>query len=158
MNKQEFLDILRKSLEGEVAPNIIEQNIKYYDQYISSHSDTTDKDVFKELGDPRLIARTIIETDRIAKQKGYAQGNRYDNSSTNHNQTDDDNMKSTSFTRPKSIFSSIKWYHKLEVLLVIFILLSILYLIGRLFVKLFVLFGIPLLFILVIYILFRKRQ
>ena len=32
--------------------------------------------LLNELGDPRLIAKTIIETDKIAKEKGKSTDNR----------------------------------------------------------------------------------
>ena len=34
MDRDEFLRTLREALSGEVAPNIIEENIRYYDAYI----------------------------------------------------------------------------------------------------------------------------
>ena len=35
MNKEEFLRRLRQALAGDVPPGVIEENIRYYDSYIS---------------------------------------------------------------------------------------------------------------------------
>ncbi len=39
MKKQEFLNILQESLEGEVKPGIIADNIAYYNQFIQAEMD-----------------------------------------------------------------------------------------------------------------------
>ena len=66
MDKKEFMDILRQSLQGEVDDNIIEQNIRFYNEYISSQRGKNESEVIKEIGDPRLIAKTIIETAKAS--------------------------------------------------------------------------------------------
>ena len=38
MNKEEFLRRLRQALAGDVPPSVIEENIRYYDSYISGGS------------------------------------------------------------------------------------------------------------------------
>lgn len=64
MSKQEFLQGLRAALEGEVSPSAIQENTRYYDGYIESEvrAGKREEDVIEEIGDPRLIARTIIDT------------------------------------------------------------------------------------------------
>ena len=37
MKKNEFLDILNQSLDGEIRPDKIKQNIDYYNQYIGNN-------------------------------------------------------------------------------------------------------------------------
>ena len=63
MTKIEFLDTLRKALNGQVPPEIISENLTYYESYISDEMrrGRTETEVLDELGDPRLIARTIID-------------------------------------------------------------------------------------------------
>lgn len=43
---------------------MVEDNVRYYQNYISQEiaSGKSEKEVLEELGDPRLIARTIIDT------------------------------------------------------------------------------------------------
>ena len=64
MNKGEFLEGLHNSLSGEVPPSVVQENLRYYDEYIRTEiqKGRSEADVMAELGDPRLIARTIIDT------------------------------------------------------------------------------------------------
>ena len=62
MSRQEFLQRLRDTLTGEVPGNVIEENIRYYDDYIrteTAHGQSEDE-VTGAIGDPRLIAKTIM--------------------------------------------------------------------------------------------------
>lgn len=65
MSKQEFLDRLKSALNGRVAPGLVVENINYYEDYINMEirKGKTEEEVLKLLGDPRLIARTIIDTN-----------------------------------------------------------------------------------------------
>lgn len=64
MNKQEFINRLRAALNGRVAPNLVIENVNYYEDYINTEmrKGKSEADVLSALGEPRLIARTIIET------------------------------------------------------------------------------------------------
>jgi uncharacterized membrane protein len=157
MDKQEFLEILRHSLSGEVNPEVIDQNIKYYDQYISSRSVEEEERILEELGNPRLIARTIIETDKIAKQKGKFHGNqsKYSDYYTEE-QEGDNNQKRTGYGS-NLFFTNIKWYHKLIVALVLITVIIILVLIGRIIIGFLFAFGIPIILLLLLMALFRRR-
>ena len=64
MTKYEFLNDLKASLIGNVSGQIINENMQYYDEYIAGEvrKGKTEAEVLNELGDPRLIARTIIDT------------------------------------------------------------------------------------------------
>lgn len=64
MEKQEFLERLQVSLNGKVAPETVTDTLSYYEEYINTEIQTgkTEDEVMSALGDPRLIARTIVET------------------------------------------------------------------------------------------------
>lgn len=64
MNKQEFLDRLRLALSGRIPAAQIEGTIGYYLDYINTEvrKGRSEEEVLQTLGDPRLIARTIIQT------------------------------------------------------------------------------------------------
>ncbi len=64
MTKQEFMERLRLSLNGKVSSSLVEDNLQYYEDYINTEirKGTSESDVMERLGDPRLIARTIVET------------------------------------------------------------------------------------------------
>lgn len=66
MGKQEFLEQLKHSLNGSVSPALVMENIQYYEDYINMEirKGRSEEDVLSSLGDPRLIARTILETNQ----------------------------------------------------------------------------------------------
>lgn len=61
MNKSEFLRILRENLNLSLEKDAINEQLDYYDKYISDEikKGRTEREVLDELGDPRLIAKTI---------------------------------------------------------------------------------------------------
>lgn len=64
MEKQEFLDKLRTALNGRIPTFQVTENVNYYDDYINTEvrKGRTSEEVMRSLGDPRLIAKTIIQT------------------------------------------------------------------------------------------------
>ena len=63
MTKKQFLEELKTSLEGMVSPMVVQQNMNYYENYISEQirNGKSEQDVLNELGNPRLIAKSIID-------------------------------------------------------------------------------------------------
>lgn len=68
MSKQEFLDGLRAALAGRMGASLIAENVNYYDDYINTQvrMGRGESDVVRELGDPRLIAKSIAEANKHA--------------------------------------------------------------------------------------------
>lgn len=64
MTKYEFLKELREALEGQVPVSEIEDSISYYRDYFSRQEaeGRMEREILEELGSPRLIAKSIIET------------------------------------------------------------------------------------------------
>lgn len=64
MNKSKFLEGLKEALQGEVSVAEINNQLLYYERYIDGEmkKGRTEKEIVEQLGAPRLIARTIIET------------------------------------------------------------------------------------------------
>lgn len=62
MIKQEFLDILRMALSGRVSAKTVEENVSFYEEYINSkvRIGQSEEIVLSKLGDPRLLAKSII--------------------------------------------------------------------------------------------------
>lgn len=94
MNKIEFLQQLREALVTDLSSRTVEENIRYYSQYISDEErkGRTEEEILNELGDPWLIAKTIINTG-VPEEK-----NVYDSSENNDyqgygRQSDYDGMK-----------------------------------------------------------------
>ncbi|MCR5626824.1 MAG: DUF1700 domain-containing protein [Lachnospiraceae bacterium] len=64
MTKYEFLNDLKTALYDNVSGQVISENMEYYESYIDGEirNGKTEAQVMEMLGDPRLIARTIIDT------------------------------------------------------------------------------------------------
>ncbi len=65
MTKQEFLKVLQTSLNGKISDAQVADHLRYYEEYINNEirSGRSEQDVMSSLGDPRLIARTIVATE-----------------------------------------------------------------------------------------------
>lgn len=74
MNRVEFIRQLRIALSGSVNFSIVEENIRYYEDYIDMEirKGKSEEQVLAELGNPRLIAKTIIETNKTAETENTA--------------------------------------------------------------------------------------
>ncbi|MCQ2512285.1 MAG: DUF1700 domain-containing protein [Lachnospiraceae bacterium] len=74
MGKNEFLTVLRGQMTGRIPTSEVNSQLEYYLAYIDSQvaKGMSEEQVVEELGDPRLIAKTLIEsTDRAAEAAGY---------------------------------------------------------------------------------------
>lgn len=74
MDKQKFLEELKQTLAGEVDSRVIAENVAYYNDYIMTRlrRGAQEDEVLSELGDPRLLAKTIIETSSDAQYHARA--------------------------------------------------------------------------------------
>jgi len=72
MTKQDFMEKLRLALTGKVPGNVITENLQYYEDYINTEirKGKSEEEVLAALGDPRLIARTIITASTQADAAG----------------------------------------------------------------------------------------
>lgn len=83
MTRQEFLQELRIALQGEVNQAAINEHIRYYEGYIveESRKGKSEEEVIAQLGNPRLIAKTLIDT---TEQFGSAKSEEYYSESYSH--------------------------------------------------------------------------
>jgi hypothetical protein len=67
---------LRRALNRELEEREVEENIRYYDEYIRGQmaQGHTEAEVLAQLGDPRLIARTILQVDEGREETGREYG------------------------------------------------------------------------------------
>ena len=74
MNKKEFLDILNEQLSGQMPEGTVSSHIQYYRNYIEEQRRTgrSEDDILSELGDPRLIARTLLDTESVGSSRSYS--------------------------------------------------------------------------------------
>lgn len=106
MKREEFLVSFREALTGVVPENVIQENMIYYQNYIESQmrEGRIEDDILKELGNPRLLAKTIIESNKFAMQ-GESQGGFY-SSDDNEEQYKDDSLKHENQSRGSRLY---KW-------------------------------------------------
>ena len=66
--------MLRRDLNGDVPSAVVEENIRYYDSYITDevNKGRWEEEVIAEIGDPRLIAKNIEETTEGAGAQGVS--------------------------------------------------------------------------------------
>lgn len=76
MTKQEFLDKLRAALGNDLSGPVIQENVNYYNSYISEEvrKGKTEEEVTAELGDPWVIAQTIIDSVDNRRNPGDTPG------------------------------------------------------------------------------------
>ena len=80
MNRTEFIDKMRAALTGNVNHNKIEENIRFYHDYIDMvvKKGRDEQEVVSGMGDPRLIAKTIIEANKAAGDGSAEENTIYD--------------------------------------------------------------------------------
>lgn len=121
MDRGEFLSVLRESLEGFIPMDEVEENITYYRNYFEE-AGQSDKEVIRELGDPRLIARTIIDAYKASKgpmADYYTEQARSEYSREHSGQPDDAEGTYYQFGR------EIKWYERIFFWAVVLLILGV---------------------------------
>lgn len=83
MNRGEFLEILRSQLSGQMHEGKVAAHVRYYEDYIQSQvrGGRSEEEVLAELGDPRLIAKTLLDTDTDTGNGNYEEYSTYSDSS-----------------------------------------------------------------------------
>lgn len=63
MTREEFLKKLKEALENDLSGRIVQENVSYYESYIIEEirKGRAESEVIEELGDPWVIARSIID-------------------------------------------------------------------------------------------------
>lgn len=79
MDRYEFLSALRAALNGKVPATTVEDNVRYYEEYIEVQlrQGKSEEEALAALGDPRLLARTIVEANKYAENAETYGGDEY---------------------------------------------------------------------------------
>ena len=82
MTKDEYLQRLEESLQGEVSDYEMADSLSYYSTYIKDEMSLgkSEEEVVETLGDPRLTARSIIDARGEKEMEQREQGNYYNSS------------------------------------------------------------------------------
>lgn len=134
MVKKEFLDILRESLAGNVPASEVEENIRYYKDYIENEAES-EEEALKQLGDPHLIARTIIDSFKASKgpmADFYTEQarNEYSNSVFDEDADSSEDNDNIEYKYKAEFGHKMKWYEKLVLILFAIGIISLVLFIG----------------------------
>lgn len=154
MQKTEFLQELKEALEGEVSVGVIQENVGYYHNYISQEAakGRTEDEIIEELGGPRIIARTIMDSSEAAGESGGSSGTRY---SENTARNDNDAPRSAMNSHYMDLS---KWYWKFLLVAVLIVVLVLVFtLVGGIF-SLFFRFAGPIMLIWLVFTFFRGMR
>ena len=132
MDRNEFVSTLRAVLTGEVPASVVEDNVRYYDAYISQEiaGGKSEKEVLEMLGDPRLIARTIIDTQGQGSgnsgsyEYSYAQEDPEQNKGF-HAELNEDGGVDLKYRH----FNLNTWYGRLLITIILIVVLSLVFMI-----------------------------
>ncbi|MBP3338412.1 MAG: DUF1700 domain-containing protein [Lachnospiraceae bacterium] len=112
--KSQFLKSLYDALQGSMTKEQIYSHIQYYNEYIDKEMEKgfSEKEVVEKLGNPRLIAKTIMETEKTG-------GNYYNESTAS--EPAGIGTKQGIFSKLKKIITTI------AIVLVVFLVLRFLF-------------------------------
>lgn len=79
MDKRAFMEKLQRALAGGLNSIQVADNMRYYQDYIESEirKGRSEADVLEQLGDPRLLAKSIIEANKRGGES-YGSNREYD--------------------------------------------------------------------------------
>lgn len=79
MDKREFIEKLQRTLAGGLNSSLVADHVRYYQDYIDSEirKGKSEKEVLESLGDPRLLAKSIIEANKHTGES-YGSNREYD--------------------------------------------------------------------------------
>lgn len=94
MDKREFMERLQRTLAGGLNSSQVADHVRYYQTYIDSEirKGRSEKEVLESLGDPRLLAKSIIEANKHAGES-YGSNREYDEEFTDYTKTKNKNSE-----------------------------------------------------------------
>lgn len=75
MSKYEFLNELRSYLNEQLPAAEVSQHVDYYRSYIDGEvgRGRSEADVLNELGDPRIVGKSVIDSAKFSGHAGHSQ-------------------------------------------------------------------------------------
>ena len=131
MRREEFLHGLEASLSGNVPPSVVRENLRYYDDYTRTELEKgrAEAEVMEELGEPRLIARTIMDATPGAEEGAYEEYHPYGSyarsASGRSGDADEGAGDSGRFRETIRYYDLSKWYWKLLAVVVVIAVFTI---------------------------------
>lgn len=130
MTKREFINILNDELKNSLDNDNLKKQLDYYDNYISTEVENGKKEVevLSELGDPRLIAKTIKQVNgdnMISDDTSYNDNYSKHNYNNSHSNTSNKNTNSNYYITNFGALGCIVFF-----LIFLFIIVFVLRLLG----------------------------
>lgn len=149
MDRLEFLEKLTEALEQDLDSRTVQENVQYYDQYITDEikNGKSENEVIDMLGDPWIIARTVIDAGTGQRQEEYV----YE---TPQNRQERQESAGSSF----KVFAFDVWWKKLLLILCIVGVVMLVFAIVSGIVSLIAPILIPVLIIAILLRLLRGRR
>lgn len=118
MNRQTFLNELKESLQEHLSDGEVANNLRYYSEYIDAQINLgrDEGNVLRDLGDPRLLAKTIIATAKSTENSKTTETVYQDGTSN----TDDMKSYRGCFWDTSTLWGKIKVVLLLAVIVAIF--------------------------------------
>ena len=158
MDKKEFLDILYEQLSGQMPEGNIAAHVQYYRNYIEEEQrkGRTESEILAELGDPRLIARTLLDTEASASgtpQTTEYYSESYDNRSAGYNGYENSDSGHGKVKQHSFHLDLTTWYGKLAVILIAAVVIILLCTVLSVLIPIMIIAGV------IMYLIsqFRKR-
>ena len=130
MSKTEFLDILYNQLSGQMPEGSVAAHVQYYRNYIEDEQQKghTETDILNDLGDPRLIARTLLDTEVGAgnPQNGSTYSAIYNEADSDYNEYDSSDSARGHVKKHSFKLDLSTWYGKVAVMLIAAVVLLLL--------------------------------
>lgn len=151
MKEEKFLRILEDYLSEELPSHEVRQHISYYRDYIStSCSVKSEEQVMQDLGDPRLIARTIIDQYKLTHKVNYSKSGRHSyQTRSEHNYHDGEVRSDKQSKKTKFGFGTVSLFSTLIGFLILILFLGVVFWVGGVLLKLFFRFIFPFVLILI---------
>ena len=130
MSKTEFLDILYNQLSGRMPEGNVAAHVQYYRNYIEDKQQKgrTETDILNDLGDPRLIARTLLDTEVGVgnPQNGSTYSAIYNEADSYYNKYDSSDSARGHVKKHSFKLDLSTWYGKVAVILIAAVVLLLL--------------------------------
>ncbi|BBF44353.1 hypothetical protein lbkm_3050 [Lachnospiraceae bacterium KM106-2] len=161
MDKNQFLEKLRQSLTGQVPEYEIQSNIRYYNEYISSYGNSkeAEEECIGSIGDPHLIAKTIIDAYEV--KSGTGNRNRTKNYESYYEDSSNEDKKKDKGRVHVNINGNdvFPWYAKVLMILVPIAVVAIILFVGFFLLRIVLGIALPILLIfLVVQLITRLFQ
>ena len=130
MSKTEILDILYNQISGLMPEGNVAALVQYNRNYIEDEQQKgrTETDILNELGDPRLIVRTLLDTEVGAgnPQNGSTYSAIYNEADSDYNEYDSSDSARGHVKKHSFKLDLSTWYGKVAVILIAAVVLLLL--------------------------------